>query len=119
MRRRLHRPIGIAAQQGLGRLHIGFGRECGVDVVDRRLGLDLDRRLVGGMAATPKRATHAEAALLKDGFDGARSALAQDFQPLDDWRGTAAYRRQVAANLLRRLELRLAEPQRPVEVEAL
>ena len=79
-----------------------------------------DARLAfGGMAATPKRATHAEAALLKDGFDAARAALAQDFQPLDDWRGTAAYRLQVAANLLRRLELRLAEPQRPVEVEAL
>jgi xanthine dehydrogenase small subunit len=79
-----------------------------------------DARLAfGGMAATPKRASHAEAALLKDGFDAARAALAQDFQPLDDWRGTAAYRQQVAANLLRRLELRLAEPQRPVEVEAL
>ena len=79
-----------------------------------------DARLAfGGMAATPKRATHAEAALLKDGFDAARAALAQDFQPRDDWRGTAAYRLQVAANLLRRLEVRLAEPQRPVEVEAL
>jgi xanthine dehydrogenase small subunit len=77
------------------------------------------RLAFGGMAATPKRASHAEAALLKDGFDAARAALAQDFQPLDDWRGTAAYRLQVAANLLRRLELRLAEPQRPVEVEAL
>ncbi|MGE5150140.1 MAG: FAD binding domain-containing protein, partial [Rhodospirillaceae bacterium] len=77
------------------------------------------RLAFGGMAATPKRARHAEAALLKDGFDAARAALAQDFQPLDDWRGTAAYRQQVAANLLRRLELRLAEPQRPVEVEAL
>ena len=77
------------------------------------------RLAFGGMAATPKRAIHAEAALLKDGFDAARAALTQDFQPLDDWRGTAAYRLQVAANLLRRLELRLAEPQRPVEVEAL
>jgi len=77
------------------------------------------RLAFGGMAATPRRATNAEAALLKDGFDAARAALVQDFQPLDDWRGTAAYRQQVAANLLRRLELRLAEPQRPVEVEAL
>jgi xanthine dehydrogenase small subunit len=77
------------------------------------------RLAFGGMAATPKRASHAEAALLKGGFDAARAALAQDFQPLDDWRGTAAYRLQVATNLLRRLELRLAEPQRPVEVEAL
>jgi xanthine dehydrogenase small subunit len=77
------------------------------------------RLAFGGMAATPKRASHAEAALLKSGFDAARAALARDFQPLDDWRGSAAYRLQVAANLLRRLELRLAEPQRPVEVEEL
>ena len=76
------------------------------------------RLAFGGMAATPKRANHAEAALLSDGFDAARAALAKDFQPLDDWRGTAAYRLRVATNLLRRLELRLADPVRPVEVEA-
>jgi xanthine dehydrogenase small subunit len=73
----------------------------------------------GGMAAVPKCAGHAESALVLEGFDAARASLAKDFQPLDDWRGTAPYRLQVAANLLRRLELRLAEPQRPVEVEAL
>lgn len=79
-----------------------------------------DARLAfGGMAAIPKRARHAEAALLKDGFAAAALALPRDFQPIDDWRGTGAYRLQVAANLLRRLELRLADPQRPVEVEAL
>jgi xanthine dehydrogenase small subunit len=79
-----------------------------------------DARLAfGGLAATPQRARRAEAALLNDGFEAARAALAQDFQPIDDWRGSGAYRLQVAANLLRRLELRLAEPQRPVEVEAL
>jgi len=77
------------------------------------------RLAFGGMAATPKRASHAEAALLSGGFEAARSALAKDFQPLDDWRGTAAYRLQVATNLLRRLELRIADPTRPVEVEAL
>jgi xanthine dehydrogenase small subunit len=77
------------------------------------------RLAFGGMAATPRRATNAEAALLKDGFEAARTALAKDFQPLDDWRGTAAYRLQVATNLLRRLELRLVDPTRPVEVEAL
>jgi xanthine dehydrogenase small subunit len=77
------------------------------------------RLAFGGMAATPRRAIHAEAALLKGGFEAACAALAKDFQPLDDWRGTAAYRLQVAANLLRRLELRLVDPARPVEVEAL
>ncbi|MBS0526380.1 MAG: xanthine dehydrogenase small subunit [Proteobacteria bacterium] len=97
----------ISAVAGAYRIRIENGR-----IEDARLAF-------GGMAATPKRASHAEAALLKDGFDAARAALAQDFQPLDDWRGTAAYRLRVAANLLRRLELRLAEPRRPVEVEAL
>jgi xanthine dehydrogenase small subunit len=77
------------------------------------------RLAFGGMAAIPKRASNAEAALLKDGFDAARAALARDFQPIDDWRGSAEYRLQVATNLLRRLELRIADPQRPVEVEAL
>lgn len=79
-----------------------------------------DARLAfGGMAATPRRARAAEAALLKDGFAAAIAAVDDDFKPVDDWRGSASYRRQVAANLLRRLELRLAEPGRVLEVEAL
>jgi xanthine dehydrogenase small subunit len=73
----------------------------------------------GGMAATPKRATHVEAALLKDGFAAAAAAIPKDFQPIDDWRGTGAYRLQVAANLLRRMELRVSDPTRALEVEAL
>lgn len=79
-----------------------------------------DARLAfGGMAATPRRARAAEAALLKDGFAAAAEAIAIDFKPVDDWRGSAAYRLQVAANLLRRLELRLADPGCVLEVEAL
>ena len=74
----------------------------------------------GGMAAIPKRAAHVEAAMLKSGqIAAAASELPRDFQPINDWRGTGAYRLQVAANLLRRLALRIAEPQHPVEVEAL
>ena len=78
----------------------------------------------GGMAATPKRASHVEQAL-KDQpfsaatFENAAAAVARDFQPIDDWRGSAAYRLTAAANLLRRLYWRIAEPQRAVEVEAL
>jgi xanthine dehydrogenase small subunit len=97
----------ISTVAGAYRLRIRHGR-----IEDVRMAF-------GGMAATPRRAGNAEAALLKDGFDAARAALATDFQPLDDWRGTAAYRLQVAINLLHRLELRLADPRRPVEVEAL
>jgi xanthine dehydrogenase small subunit len=73
----------------------------------------------GGMAATPKRARAVEEALLKDGFAAAANALEAEFKPIDDWRGSAAYRLQVARNLLRRLELRLASPGHAVEVEAL
>jgi xanthine dehydrogenase small subunit len=89
------------------RLRIENGR-----IEDVRIGF-------GGMAATPKRARRVETALLNDGFAAAAAAVPQDFQPIDDWRGSAAYRLQVAANLLRRLELRIAEPGRAVEVEAL
>jgi xanthine dehydrogenase small subunit len=73
----------------------------------------------GGMAATPKRAKAAEAALLKDGFAAAAQALETEFKPIDDWRGTGAYRLQAAKNLLRRLELRVQSPGHAVEVEAL
>jgi xanthine dehydrogenase small subunit len=78
----------------------------------------------GGMAATPRRASHVEQALKDQAFsaetfEGAAAAVAQDFQPIDDWRGSASYRLAAAANLLRRLYWRIAEPQRAVEVEAL
>ncbi len=78
----------------------------------------------GGMAATPKRAPHVEQALKDQAFspatfESAAAAVARDFQPIDDWRGSASYRLTAAANLLRRLYWRIAEPQRAVEVEAL
>ena len=40
-------------------------------------------------------------------FEGAAEAIKRDFQPIDDWRGTASYRVTVAANLIRRLKLRI------------
>ena len=73
----------------------------------------------GGMAATPKRATAVEAALKTDGFAAAIAAVEREFKPIDDWRGSAAYRLQAAKNLLRRLELRVTVPGQAVEVEAL
>jgi len=97
----------ISTVAGAYRVRIRHGR-----IEDARLAF-------GGMAATPRRARAAEAALLKDGFAAAIAAVETDFKPVDDWRGSASYRTQVAANLLRRLELRLAEPGRVLEVEAL
>ncbi|WP_417523614.1 xanthine dehydrogenase small subunit [Marinovum sp.] len=71
-------------------------------------GIITDVRLAfGGMAATPRRAAAAEAALLgqawhESAFEAAATALAQDFTPLTDWRASAEYRDSAAANLLRR-----------------
>ncbi|RAI30854.1 xanthine dehydrogenase, small subunit, partial [Rhodoplanes roseus] len=63
-----------------------------------RVDLDGDRivaaRLAfGGMAATPKRAARAEAALIGEifgeaAFQKAAAALAEDFTPLDDMRAS-------------------------------
>ncbi len=64
----------------------------------------------GGMAATPRRATTAEAALLGRPLDepavrDAMAALDQDFAPIDDHRASAAYRMLAARNLLYRFYL--------------
>ncbi len=75
------------------------------------------RLAYGGMAATVKRAAQAEAALVgqpwsQASVDAAKAALALDFQPLTDMRASAAYRLQVAQNLLQRLwlETRIEDP---------
>lgn len=78
----------------------------------------------GGMAATPRRAPRAEAALLGRRFDhtaidAAIAALADDYQPLDDVRGSAGYRHQVAASVLRGLWLRERFPDQPISVHDL
>ncbi|MEM8646486.1 MAG: xanthine dehydrogenase small subunit [Pseudomonadota bacterium] len=64
----------------------------------------------GGMAATPKRASHVEAALVgkpwtEETVDRAMAAFAKDFTPLTDWRASAEYRALSARNLLRRFYL--------------
>jgi xanthine dehydrogenase small subunit len=61
----------------------------------------------GGMAATPKRAARAEAALEGKPFTlesvrAAMDALVEDFTPLTDMRASAAYRMRMAQNFLLR-----------------
>lgn len=61
----------------------------------------------GGMAATPGRAYHCEQRLLGQPLNAvtvshAAAALAEDFQPLSDFRASSDYRLKVAQNLLRR-----------------
>lgn len=64
----------------------------------------------GGMAATPKRAKAAETELngqrwTRENFETAAAALAEDFEPLTDWRASSQYRKLTAQNLLRRFYL--------------
>ncbi|MEY8099271.1 xanthine dehydrogenase small subunit [Falsihalocynthiibacter sp. S25ZX9] len=79
-----------------------------VDVSD---GIITDCRIAfGGMAATPKRGAHTEAALRGKpwdaaAFEAAAEALSQDFAPLTDWRASKEYRMISARNLLRRFFL--------------
>jgi xanthine dehydrogenase small subunit len=93
-----------------------------VDVAD---GTVSEARLAyGGMAPVPRRATVAEAALNGRPWNeatvqGAIAALAGDFAPLSDLRGSAAYRMKLAQNLLWRLwlEARPLAPLAPAEFD--
>lgn len=78
----------------------------------------------GGMAATPKRAAHAETALAgcawnEETVRRAMDALALDYQPLTDLRASSGYRMTVARNLLWRfwLETRDDAPLALAEVD--
>ena len=98
--------------------------DCDISALCAAFAIDLDgdtvrsvRLAYGGMAAIVKRAAAAEAALLgrvwnAEAVQAAQQALAQDFQPLSDLRASAAYRLQVAQNLLQRfwLETRTLDP---------
>jgi len=64
----------------------------------------------GGMAATPRRALHAEKALLgaqcnEATIRGAMEAMSSDYAPLSDMRASAEYRIRSARNLLYRFYL--------------
>ena len=61
----------------------------------------------GGMAATPKRASHVEAALQgqpwsTDTIAAAWEAWGQDYTPMSDMRASASYRLESARNMLTR-----------------
>ena len=65
------------------------------------------RLAFGGVAATPIRATVAEQTLAGNALDAASvdavaEALEQTFSPMDDHRGSAAYRNKMVANLFRK-----------------
>jgi xanthine dehydrogenase small subunit len=74
-----------------------------------------DARLAfGGMAATPKRAREAEAALVGAAWSEAAArraaaALTEDFQPITDWRASADSRARGAGNRLVRFALETSQ----------
>jgi xanthine dehydrogenase iron-sulfur cluster and FAD-binding subunit A len=87
-------------------------QELDISAVAAGLYVELERGVVkearfayGGMAATPKRATGAEQAVLgmawsEATIDAAMRAIDRDFTPIDDHRGSAWYRRTLARNFL-------------------
>ncbi|MBX3606557.1 MAG: xanthine dehydrogenase small subunit [Piscinibacter sp.] len=91
--------------------------DCDISALLLAASIELDgdtvrsvRLAYGGMAAIVKRATTAEAALVGRPWTEAAAATAaqaleQDFKPLTDMRASAAYRMQVAQNLLQRFWL--------------
>ncbi|MEO1541865.1 MAG: xanthine dehydrogenase small subunit [Pseudomonadota bacterium] len=83
----------------------------------------------GGMAATPKRASTVEAALIgepftEESFTAAATRMAADFTPLTDMRASDAYRLRVAQNMLTRYAIemtgaastRLVGPRTPADL---
>jgi xanthine dehydrogenase small subunit len=117
--------VPLAARAAIRAYKISKRFDCDISAVCAGLAIELDgagtvvaaRLAFGGMAATVKRAAASEAALLGKPWDeaavaAAQGALARDFMPLTDMRAGAAYRMQVAQNLLMRfwLETRAAAP---------
>ncbi len=113
-----------ATQAQVRAYKIGKRFDSDISAVCAGLAIELDgdtvsrvRLAFGGMAAIVKRAAQAEAAILGKPWtqatvDAAKAALARDFTPLTDMRASAAYRAQVAQNLLQRfwLETRKTDP---------
>jgi xanthine dehydrogenase small subunit len=88
----------ISAVCGAFRLQIKEGR-----VIDAGIAF-------GGMAETPRRASHCEQALRGQPWNeatiaAAMTALETDYQPISDFRASADYRMTCARNLLQRLYL--------------
>jgi xanthine dehydrogenase small subunit len=77
----------------------------------------------GGMAARVQRAAALEGALAGRPWSAPAGDiddwLAQDFRPLSDHRGSAAYRLRAAAGLVQRFRLETGSPTVPLRLEAL
>jgi len=112
----------------MGAYKVSKRRELDISAVCAGFALRLDaqgcvadiRLCYGGMAATTARASHTEQALIgkpwnEAAVEAATGMLTQDFQPIDDQRGSAWYRATLAGNLLRGFYLEtLEQPFRPL-----
>ncbi len=84
---------------------------CGAFAIRVEEGHVAEARIAfGGMAGIPERALSCEAALTgrpwsEETIEAAAQAIAEDYRPLSDLRGSAEYRLAAAANLVRRLWL--------------
>ena len=115
---------GLPARRQVRAYKISKRFDCDISALCAGFAIELDgdtvsavRLAFGGLAAVVKRAAAAEAALIGQPWSqasvaAAQAALAEDFKPLSDMRASAAYRAQVAANLLQRfwLETRAKDP---------
>lgn len=84
----------------------------GITVTDGTV--ECARIAFGGMAATPKRAAAAEAALVgkpwtTDSIEAAMTAMEQDYAPITDMRASADYRMMAAKNLLKKAFVEMSE----------
>jgi CO/xanthine dehydrogenase FAD-binding subunit len=93
------RKVGTRNSQAIAKLCLaGLGKASGNRIEDVRVA-------IGSMGVTPLRLRQTEEALVgrtweKGLMEGARKALEAEVAPIDDIRSTAAYRIQVAGNLL-------------------
>ncbi len=109
-------PLAVTSRQ-VRAYKISKRFDCDISALCAGFSIELDAGIVttvrlayGGMAATVKRSALAEAAIVGQPWtqatvNAAKVALSQDFKPLSDMRASAAYRLQVAQNLLQRLWL--------------
>ncbi len=98
---------------------------CGCFNITVTDGVVADARIAfGGMAGTPHRARNVEAALIGQPWtmasvETAAALFASDYTPMTDMRASAAYRLEVAENLLRRYFAELTgQPTSVLEISA-
>jgi xanthine dehydrogenase small subunit len=102
----LSRPERLKCYKLSKRFDQDISTVCGSFNIDVVEGVVREARICyGGMAATPKRAIHVEAALKDQAWTLATVMTAlpsfdHDYSPLSDLRGSATYRYQAAKNLL-------------------